>query len=431
MQTQKQGKAPYPKTQETLLVLSQVYVPDPASVGQHMADAAEEMAQRGWQVRVYTANRGYDDPNITYTSHENLNGVDVRRLPFSSFGKKNLAFRLAGQLSFLFQCILRGVFIKNLAGIFITTSPPMGSMAALAIGFFRRVPIKYWVMDLNPDQALALGKLEPGSLLVKGMNWLNLKILGRADNIIVLDRFMAERILLKRQVQKKISIMPPWPMEGYLEVIPHEKNPFRKDHKLDGRFVFMYSGNHSPAHPLTTLLEAALRLRDREDIIFIFIGGGMGKKEVEAVISEHRPNNIISLPYQPLDKIKYSLSAADIHLVAMGNEMVGCVHPCKAYGAMSLGKPILLIGPDPCHISELIATYQIGWQISHGNVEQAVKTIQQIVSCNPEILAEKGRRAADAVQNTLSKAALCKQFCDVLEQGLHRKTVTAQAAILE
>ena len=48
----------------TLLVLSQVYVPDPASVGQHMADAAQSMAARGYDVRVLTSGRGYDDPSV-------------------------------------------------------------------------------------------------------------------------------------------------------------------------------------------------------------------------------------------------------------------------------------------------------------------------------------------------------------------------------
>ena len=54
------------ESKPTLLVLSQVYVPDPASVGQHMADAAQSMAARGYRVRVLTAGRGYDDPSVKY-----------------------------------------------------------------------------------------------------------------------------------------------------------------------------------------------------------------------------------------------------------------------------------------------------------------------------------------------------------------------------
>src|SRR5262245_40021051 len=73
-----------------LLIFSQVYVPDPACVGQHIADVAAEMVRRGYDVRVYTANRGYDDPSIKYPARETIRGVDIRRLPFSSFGKRSL-----------------------------------------------------------------------------------------------------------------------------------------------------------------------------------------------------------------------------------------------------------------------------------------------------------------------------------------------------
>src|SRR5687768_15943333 len=45
---------------KTLLILSQVFVPDPASVGQHMADVAAEMARRGHRVKVYASARGYE-----------------------------------------------------------------------------------------------------------------------------------------------------------------------------------------------------------------------------------------------------------------------------------------------------------------------------------------------------------------------------------
>jgi len=42
----------------TFVFLSQVYVPDPAAVGQHLADAAEELVRRDNRVIVYTASRG-------------------------------------------------------------------------------------------------------------------------------------------------------------------------------------------------------------------------------------------------------------------------------------------------------------------------------------------------------------------------------------
>ena len=85
-------------TRPTLLVLSQVYVPDPASVGQHMADAAQEMAHRGWRVVVLTSRTGYDDPAITYPAREVRQGVEIRRLSWASFGKRSIAARLPARL---------------------------------------------------------------------------------------------------------------------------------------------------------------------------------------------------------------------------------------------------------------------------------------------------------------------------------------------
>jgi hypothetical protein len=49
------------RKQKTFVFLSQVYVPDPAAVGQHLADVAEELARAGQRVIVLTADRGYDD----------------------------------------------------------------------------------------------------------------------------------------------------------------------------------------------------------------------------------------------------------------------------------------------------------------------------------------------------------------------------------
>ncbi len=42
----------------------------------------------------------------------------------------------------------------------------------------------------------------------------------------------------------------------------------------------MYSGNHSPCHPLDTLLDAAHALKDRSEVVFCFIGGGSEQVKV-------------------------------------------------------------------------------------------------------------------------------------------------------
>lgn len=51
-------------------IVTQVYPPDPAAVGQHLADVADELARRGHRVTVITADRGYDDPSQRYRHFE-------------------------------------------------------------------------------------------------------------------------------------------------------------------------------------------------------------------------------------------------------------------------------------------------------------------------------------------------------------------------
>jgi glycosyltransferase involved in cell wall biosynthesis len=405
----------------TLLLISQVYIPDPASVGQHMADVAAELVKRGWRVVVMAAAAGYDDPSIKYKSEEIIDGVEIWRFPLSSFGKSSLAMRLLAQMIFMVQCMFWGLFVGKMRGIIVSTSPPFAAVAAMFIRAVRRVPIKYWVMDLNPDQMIALGKTSETSIAARVFNFLNRMILKRADEVVVLDRFMAERVNRKRDVSSKMTILPPWPHEDHLEIVPHEKNPFREKHNLQGKTVIMYSGNHGFSTPVTTVLQAALKLQDRDDIVFMFIGGGVGKKEVEQIIAEHQPKNIRSLPYQPLDQIKYSLSAADVHVVTVGDTVVGIVHPCKIYGAMALARPILLVAPDPCHASDLVSQNQIGWHIGHGEVDKAVEIIQQIAATPPEHLEEMGRRGANVVRERLNMPVLCGAVCDIFERGLFNR----------
>ncbi len=401
-----------------VLVITQVYLPDPTSVGQHLADAAEALAARGNEVRVITSARGFDDPSQRYPLRETLNGVEIVRMPLASFGKKTIAHRLAGMVVFLVQALVRGLFTPRLSGILVSTSPPLASFVAVLIGFVRRVPITYWSMDLNPDQMIQLGKVTEKSLSARVFNWFNRRILKRAAKVVALDRFMADRLNAKVDVSDKMLVMPPWPHGQHDAPLPHEENPFRAEHRLEGKFVVMYSGNHALTNPIETILEAAVRMQDREDLVFMFIGGGVRKKSVEETLAKHRPTNLISLPYQPLETIRYSLSAADVHLVTLGDAVVGCVHPCKVYGALALGRPVLYAGPRPSHVTDLLneddPAARIGWSIEHGDVDGAIAAIDEIRALPKEELAAMGNRAAKLVQERFDTSAMIERFSDAV-----------------
>jgi hypothetical protein len=204
-----------------------------------------------------------------------------------------------------------------------------------------------------------------------------------------------------------------------MEVPARDRNPFRAAHRLSDKTVIMYSGNHSPANPLRTLLDAAVRFKDDDAVRFLFVGGGLVKKDVEATIRDHGLTNVVSLPYQPLDALGNSLGAADVHVVSLGDNMVGIIHPCKVYGAMAVGRPILFLGPRPSHVSDLLDAHPIGWQVSHGDVDQTVRTIETIRRTPAPALAEMGQIARRVLHAEMGQAILCRRICDHLERVFH------------
>jgi colanic acid biosynthesis glycosyl transferase WcaI len=399
---------------QTFLFLSQVYVPDPAAVGQHMADAAAELVRRGHRVVVLTSDRGYDDPSVEYARREVIGGVEVRRIAWTSFGKRSVLRRFLGGVSFTVQAIVRSFALPRVDALVVSTAPPLAPLAAIVIALFRRAAIKFWVMDLNPDQLIALGIVRESSLVARAFDWLNRLVLRRASDVVVLDRFMAARVNRKLDVTPKLSVIPPWPHEDHLDVVDHRENPFRARHGLEGKLVVMYSGNHGPSSPVTTILQAAQRLRDLPDLVFVFIGGGIGKREVDQAACP----SIRSLPYQPLSELKNSLSAADVHLVTVGDAVVGIVHPSKVYGALAVARPILLLGPPDCHVGEILRECDVGWRVSQGDVDSAERVLREIAATARSELAAKGARGRQLIVRRFSKAVLCGRLCDMIERGV-------------
>ncbi|MDB4916600.1 MAG: hypothetical protein JWM95_4244 [Gemmatimonadetes bacterium] len=393
----------------SFLFISQVFVPDPASVGQHIADAAAELVQRGHHVTVLTSARGYDDPSQRYLRRECIHGIDVIRLPLSSFGKGTIGSRMLGGIAFVLLSIVRGVALGRIDCVVVSTSPPIAAMAGVVLAALKRARLKYWIMDLNPDQIVALGKRSAKAVSVRMLDWLNRLILRRADDVIVLDRFMAERVHRKSSKIKRLHVIPPWPLEDVLSAVPHSSNWWRRQQGLRDEVVVMYSGNHGPSNPLAAILSAAARLVDVPGLLFYFVGGGIGKREVDAT---NLPN-VRSLPYQPLETLAYSLSAADVHVVTLGDHLVGIVHPCKVYGAMAVARPVLAFGPEQSHLGDLISRNDIGWRLSNDDVDGAEHLLRQIRQMGDEARAARGRRANTMIVEELSKDRLCGALCDV------------------
>lgn len=397
-------------SQPTLVIFSQVYVPDPASVGQHMHDAARELVRRGLRVIVFTSDRGYDDPSQRFARYETRDGVHIVRLPLSSFGKRAVPIRLLGAGIFLAEAVALALMLRRIDRVLVSTSPPMCAAAGLALQRIRGVPFAYWIMDLNPDQIVALGALSPDALLVRSFDWLNVQALRQAERVVTLDAFMAERVCAKLSVADKLSVLPPWPHVMGDSASREEIAEFRAAHGFGDARIVMYSGNLSLVHPLETLLDAAHQFAGDPRLLFVFVGGGLGREAIERAQRERAMTNVRTLPYQPLSRLRVSLGAAAVHVVAMGNSMVGIVHPSKIYGAMAVARPILAFTPQRSHVADLVTASRCGWVIPHGDVGAAVRALEAIATADESVLGEIGQRAHDLVRRQFDRRMLIERF---------------------
>jgi hypothetical protein len=175
----------------------------------------------------------------------------------------------------------------------------------------------------------------------------------------------------------------------------------------------MYSGNHSPVHPLDTVLQSVLRLAQRTDIAFCFVGGGSEQKKVKDLAAREGLKNVLCLPYQPMAELSASLSSADLHLVVLGAPMAGLVHPCKIYNVMAVGVPVLFVGPRESHVGDIAAEHP-GLPItivSHGDVEGVLRCVEEGARGERVAPSDEMRSAA----RSFSADALVPRYTAVIE----------------
>src|SRR6266508_3268425 len=339
-----------------ILLLNQCFWPDVVATAQQLTEAARGLKERGHEVTVISSRHGYDDPGLHFSGRDHWNGIDIVRLRSLSLGKNRVWKRILNFATFSIACALRLAVTPRNDAVVALTSPPLISWLAAMFTRIKGGRLVFWVMDLNPDEAIAAGWLKAQSATAKALSTLLQSSMRRAERIVVLDRFMRDRIVGKGISRDKIAIIPPFSHDS-LRYDEEGRELFRMRHNLSGKFVVMHAGNHSPCHSLDTLLASATQRRGRDDIVFCFVGGGSELYKVRNYARAHELENVRCLPYQPQAELAALLSAADLHVVVMGEAFRGIVHPSKIYNILAIGLPFLYIGPSESHMGDIIARF--------------------------------------------------------------------------
>ena len=366
----------------SILFINRVYPPSKGATGEMLRDLAEGLAQRDWEVLVLATAEPGEPKNTT------RRGVRILRTG-GLLSRRSVLLRALSYVFMIPSLLTRALLLPRTDFVVTMTDPPMLAVTGPALKFFKRNRVIHWAQDLYPEVAEQLRVLPSGNGLANLLRRFSTAALRSCDAVVAIGRCMASRMTARGISYAKITIIPNWAPP--IQSLDRAGNPFRRAHGLEGEFVVVYSGNMGLAHDFDTVLDAADSLRGRR-IVFLFIGEGPRRVEVEAAARLRGIDNIRFLPPQPSGKLSESLSAADAHLVTMRPNLCGLVVPSKVYGVLAAGRPCLFVGPADSEAARLLHETDAGFVIEPGHSAQLASAILDWAG-NPALHAAACRKA--------------------------------------
>ncbi len=412
------------RSRQSLLLVNQHYYPDVASTGQHLTDLAEYLAREGYAVQVLCGGARYVSGRMTVPDREVRNGVSIRRLRTTAFGRRNHLGRLVDYASYYVQVLFALLFGRQRDGVIFLTTPPLLCVLGAVARVLRGQRYGVWSMDMHPDAEIASGMLRPRSPVALVLRWLNAVGYRLADVVIDLGPFMKRRIIDMGVDADRTRTVHVWSRAEEIVPMPRERNRLIDELGLRDKFVVMYSGNAGIVHDFGDILEAMRRLRDDPDVHFLFVGDGPRRAEIERYVLEHDIRNFEYRGYFAREHLKWSLSVGDAHLISLNRAFVGVSVPGKLYGIMAAGRPALFVGPRHCETGEAVLRAGCGAVIDPQDTDAAGSIVEAILGWrrNSGVAKELGRRARSAFLEAYEREPNCRAFARVI-----RETWPAQA----
>jgi colanic acid biosynthesis glycosyl transferase WcaI len=393
-----------------VLLLNQFFHPDLAATAQLATDLAEDLVVAGFEVTALAAQGSYLGGG-RLAPREEYKGIRIERVRCASFGKRSITRRLLDYGSFYASAAARVLATGRYDAVLAMSTPPLVATIGALRRSLRGTRFVYWLQDLYPELAVEFGVLRPRSLATRAFAAASRWTLRRADAVIVLGDAMGDRVRAKGVAPERVHVVPNWADEQAIRPVPHRENAFRRAHGLDGKRVVLYSGNMGRAHDVATVLEAARQLRDHTDLVFLFIGDGAKRLEVEAAARDLP--SVRLLPYQPREILAESLSAGDVHLVTQEPFTVGLIEPSKLYGVMAAGRPVLYVGPPETEAAATVRRESIGEVVVNGDPGGVVRALGRLLA-DP---LEMGARSRRSFQERYDRVRRTVQIAEILRSA--------------
>jgi glycosyltransferase involved in cell wall biosynthesis len=402
-----------------VLLISQYFPPETGATSNRLASLARGIRAAGHDVVVVAEKPNHPEGVIREGYRDGLferrtfDGIPVLHTWVYTRPDKNFATRLAFYLSFMVMATFGAARLEGDFDVVLASSPPLfvgvsGWLTARLHG----AQFVFDVRDIWPEVAVAMGELE-NPALIRLAEGLERFLYERADGITAVTEGFCHHI--RRKVERTTPMARV--MNGTMPDVFNEddcRDAIRSRLNVENQFVVAYAGNHGLAQGLSHVVEAADRLRDRNDITFIMLGSGPVKEELVSDTRQRELDNILFLDRVPLDEAAAHMAAADALLVPLADhEIYQQFIPSKLFDSMASGRPVLLSVDGEAR--SILEEAEGGLYYPAEDGEVLAEHIEWLVE-HPEEGKEMGEKGRAYAQENCSRAVQAQKMAEFLEQ---------------
>jgi colanic acid biosynthesis glycosyl transferase WcaI len=362
-----------------IIFINRYFYPDESATSQILTDLAFYLSDQNYNVHIITSRQRYDNASAKLPSIDIVRNVKIYRIWTSRFGRYRLPGRFIDFLSFYVCAVIKLFIICSRDDVIIAkTDPPMLSIPVRAIARLRNAKQINWLQDLFPEVAMALGIMQKDSFLGKWLIKSRNSSLKNSDLNVVIGERVKERLINEGVPEDKISVIHNWADGSIIRPLSGIANPLLEQWEIAGKFIVTHSGNLGRVHDYETVIDAAKNLQQEQDIVFLFIGGGVKLEKLAQEVFTRGLENFVFKHYQPRESLRYSLGIADVHLIVLNKNMTGLIVPSKFYGISAAGKPVIFIGDSNGEIPEIIISTGSGMIVEQGDAGKLAESILKL-----------------------------------------------------
>jgi glycosyltransferase involved in cell wall biosynthesis len=396
----------YKVSNSKITILCQLFYPELVSTGQTLTELAEELTLIGHAVTVYAAPPSIDPFRKTTPQHITYKTIKIERLWATHFSKLNMIGRITNALTFSFSTFFKLLLDKENTPILVLTNPPFLGWIIAFISLLKKRKFIYLIFDVYPETAIENGLFSNTSLISVIWKKFNTFTFEKASKVMVIGRCMKSKIEQHVTPKNKLLLTHVWADDKGIQSSIKTPDICRNKWGLKEEFIILYSGNIGRFHDIETILYAAKKLKDRTDIVFLFVGEGHKKSWSEDYATKHHLTNCVFKTYVPREELGNLLTSANLGIVSLLETQVGLSVPSKTFGLLAAGCPILGLLPKTCEISLILNDYKCGVISPPTDTDMLIKNILHLKNTPSQlsIMSENGKKCIKDHYN-LSHAA--------------------------